>query len=325
MNSKLKDEAIRVLDLEAKSILALKDLLSDGFYKAIDLILSCESKVIITGIGKSGLVGRKISSTLSSTGTPSMFLHPAESSHGDLGVVQNGDVVIAISKSGEASEMRAIINYTSKKGIPLIAITAKPESSLDKAANATLFIGNEKEACPLGLAPTTSTIATLAIGDAMAMCLLKARGFKESEFAEFHPGGALGRKLLTRVKDVMYTGNSLPLVDQNTSMLNVVTLMTGGEVKGVVGVIDSDGNLQGIVTDGDIRRSVLKGEQSLQMKVNEIMSKQPKTIDINELAAKAQFMMENFQIQSLFVIDKNSSKPNSPVGHVRIHDILKVM
>ncbi len=324
MNPELKNEALRVLDLEAQSILALKEFINDDFSKAIDLIMECKSKVIVTGIGKSGLVGRKISSTLSSTGTPSMFLHPAESTHGDLGVVQEGDIVIAISKSGEASEMSAIISYTSRKGIPLIAITAKKGSTLDEGATATLFISEMAEACSLGLAPTTSAVATLAIGDALAMCLLKARGFKEAEFAEFHPGGALGKKLLTRVVDVMYSGKSLPLVNEDATMMDVVTLMTGGDVKGVVGVINTGGDLVGIVTDGDIRRSILKNDEALKQNVAEVMSKNPKTIDVSELAAKAQFMMESFQIQSLFVVDKNSDKPTAPVGHIRIHDILKV-
>ena len=194
----------------------------------------------------------------------------------------------------------------------------------DNGATATLFISEMEEACSLGLAPTTSAVATLAIGDALAMCLLKARGFKESEFAEFHPGGALGKKLLTRVVDVMYSGKSLPLVSENSTMLDVVTLMTGGDVKGVVGVINADDNLVGIVTDGDIRRSLLKSDTALKQSVTGIMSRNPKTIDVSELAAKAQFMMESFQIQSLFVVDKNSDKPSAPVGHIRIHDILKV-
>jgi len=324
LNSELKKEALRVLELESQSILALKESVNDDFLKAIELIMECKAKVIVTGIGKSGLVGRKISSTLSSTGTPSMFLHPAESAHGDLGMIQEEDIVIAISKSGEASEMSAIISYTSRKGIPLIAITAKKGSTLDTNSNATLFISDMAEACSLGLAPTTSAVATLAIGDALAMCLLKARGFKEAEFAEFHPGGSLGKKLLTRVLDVMYSGKSLPLVNESSSMLDVVTLMTGGDVKGVVGVINSGGDLVGIVTDGDIRRGILKNEDALKQSVMDIMSRNPKTIDVGELAAKAQFMMENFQIQSLFVVDKNSDKPNAPVGHIRVHDILKV-
>ena len=209
-------EAQRVLGIESQTILDLKANLNASFNQATELILNCQSKVIVTGMGKSGLVGRKISSTLSSTGTPSLFLHPAESSHGDLGVVGKGDLIIAISNSGEIPEMTPLLNYIVKKGIQLIAITAHMDSTLAKVATVSLDISIRKEACPLGLAPTSSSIATLALGDALAMAVLKARGFDEQSFAEFHPGGSLGRKLLTRVCDVMHT--SLPLVKRDEKM-----------------------------------------------------------------------------------------------------------
>ncbi len=324
MSNELKTEALRVLDLELKSISQLKESLDSSFFEAVDLILNCSSKVIITGIGKSGLIGRKISSTLSSTGTPSLYLHPAESSHGDLGVIQSEDVVIAISKSGEVAEMSSLYNYLARKGIPLIAMTAKPESSLAKNSTICLNIGQSKEACPLGLAPTSSTTSTLVLGDILAMCLLKARGFSEKEFAEYHPGGALGRKLLTRVKDVMLTGDALPLVSTDVNMSAVVSAMTGGEARGVVGIIDENKHLVGIVTDGDIRRSLVKYDNALLVPVTDIMSTDPKTIDKEELTAKARFLMDSFQIQSLFVVDKSSSNPLQPVGHIRVHNILNL-
>ena len=324
MKENIISEAKRVLDLELQAIEAQKSVIDENFVKAIELLDSCESKVIITGMGKSGLIGRKISSTLSSTGTPSLFIHPAESAHGDLGVIQMGDVVIAISNSGESKEMAPMLNYLKRKGIKLIGMTSKKGSSLDKMSDVSLVFNITKEACPLGLAPTTSTVATLAIGDAIAMCLLKVKGFKEENFAEYHAGGSLGKKLLTRVKDVMHSQDSLPLVTEEKSLLEVMTLMTGNEVRGVVGVVDDKNSLIGIVTDGDIRRSLVNDQTVLNQPVKKLMTKNPKTIDVSEMAAKAHFIMQNFKIQCLFVIDKTSSNPTEPIGFIRYIEILSL-
>ena len=231
-------------------------------------------------------------------------------------------MVIGISRSGEVPEMVPLLNYVSKKGISLIALTANFESSLARASTLCLSIPVCEEACPLGLAPTSSSTATLALGDALSMAVLKARGFDEKSFAEYHPGGALGRKLLTRVSDMMHT--SLPLVRGEEKMSQVISLMTAKEVRGVVGVVDERQVLLGIVTDGDVRRRLEKNNLILDERVESLMSKNPKVIDAQELAAKARFVMEQFKIQVLFVVDKSSDKPRVPVGLVHIHDLLKV-
>ena len=248
------EEASRVLEIEARAIQNLSRRLGDSFVKAIDLLLGCEGKVVISGMGKSGHIGRKIASTMASTGTPAFFLHPAESSHGDLGVIGLKDVLIAISNGGETPELQDMIRFAARKGIPLIGITGAMKSSLAKASTVALDISVDEEACPLGLAPTASSTVTLALGDALAMCLLKRRGFKEEDFAEYHPGGKLGRRLLTRVEDVMHSGDGLALVELNTNMRDVINLMTRKEVRGIAGVVDDKQNLIGVITDGDLRR-----------------------------------------------------------------------
>ncbi len=317
------EEAARVLDIEACAITALKKRLDDRFLKALDILHECEGKVVVSGMGKSGQIGRKIASTMSSTGTPAIFLHPAESSHGDLGVVGPKDVIIAISYGGESPELQDVLKFAARKGIKLIAMTGKTGSSLGKAADVTLDISVDEEACPLQLAPTASSTATLALGDALAMTLMKRRGFKEQDFAEYHPGGSLGRRLLTRVSDVMHAGDSLPLVKTGTAMREVLALMTQKEVRGVAGVVDESANLIGVITDGDIRRRLEKSENPLQGQAGEMMSKNPKTIDKSELAEKAAFMMEQFTIQTLFVVDRASQQPAKPVGLLHLQDLLK--
>ena len=316
------DEAKRVFRIEAEALLELSERIDESFVKAVQMVYECQGKVIVTGIGKSGLIGRKLASTLSSTGTPSIFLHPAESSHGDLGVVSSNDLVIGLSYGGESPEMSAILSYVNRKNIPLLAITGKPQSQLAKAATTVLNISIKEEACPLGLAPTTSTTATLAMGDALAVAVLKKRGFREEDFAEFHPGGSLGRRLLIRVKDVMHTGESLPLVKPDSTIAELISAMTSRETRGVAGVIDSKDGLMGIVTDGDIRRRLQKGDLNLQDKAETLMSKNPKTIDCNELAQKALFLMEQFRINLLFAVDKSSSNPMQPVGVLHVQDLL---
>lgn len=317
------EEAGRVLEIEAKAIELLRGRLGESFVKAVDILSACGGKVVVTGMGKSGHVGRKIASTMSSTGTPAVFLHPAESSHGDLGVVSQGDVIIAISYGGETPELQDVLKYCARKGLPLIAITGKVGSTLGKAASVTLDVSVEMEACPLNLAPTASSTATLALGDALAMCLLKRRGFKEEDFAEYHPGGSLGRRLLTRVEDVMHVGDALPVVGLDSGMRDVLALMTKKEVRGVAGVVDDSGSLVGVITDGDIRRRLEKTGDPLDNNAKDLMSQNPKTVDAGELAEKALFMMEQFSIQTLFVVRRSSPQPTKPVGLLHLQDLLK--
>lgn len=317
------DEASRVFEVEARAILSLKARLDERFIKALDLMQACAGKIIVSGMGKSGLVGRKIASTLSSTGSPAVFLHPAESSHGDLGLITGTDVIVAISYGGETPELEDVVRHSSRKGIPLIFMTGKLDSSLSRTADVVLDISVEEEACPFGLAPTSSSTATLVLGDALAMALLKRRGFREQDFAEFHPGGSLGRRLLTRVGDVMHTGEALPLVRPTAPMREVIALMTQKEVRGVAGIVDESENLIGIITDGDLRRRLEKSQNPLADTAGEMMSRRPKTIDVAELAEKALFVMEQFTIQTLFVVDHLSAQPNRPVGLLHLQDLLK--
>ncbi len=317
------EEASRVFDIEAGAIQSLKARLGDSFVRAVDLLHGCEGKVVITGMGKSGQIGRKIASTMASTGTPALFLHPAESSHGDLGMVAHKDLIIAISYGGETPELQDVLRFAARKGLRLIGITGKPKSSLAQVADVVLDVSVDEEACPLGLAPTASSTATLALGDALAMCLLRRRGFKEEDFAEYHPGGSLGRRLLTRVEDVMHIGDGLPLVVLDTNMREVLALMTRKEVRGVAGVTDEGGNLIGVVTDGDIRRRLEKSHNPLEDRAKDIMSRNPKTVDVSELAEKALFMMEQFSIQTLFVVRRSSPNPHRPVGLLHLQDLIK--
>ncbi len=313
-------EAIRVLDIEAQAISNLRQRIDENFFKAVELISSCKGKVIVSGIGKSGQVGRKISSTLSSTGTPSVYLHPAETSHGDLGVIGNGDLVLAISYGGESTELSDLLAFVTRKEIPLVGMTGNKNSSLGKAADIVLDIHVSAEACPMGLAPTSSTTATLVMGDALAMSVLKVRGFKESDFAELHPGGKLGRKLLTRVKDLMHTEDDLALVGADLPLREILPVMARG-VRGVVGVIDEKGVLIGAVTDGDIRRRLLRSNP-LDDLVKNVMSSNPKTIGRDELAEKALTQMEKLSVQCLFVTD-SAKEGIKPVGIIHFQDILK--
>ncbi len=323
MSKNIISEGRRVLALEAQSVLDAAEQLDESFVEAVQLVMNCKGKVVITGMGKSGHIARKISATLSSTGTPSVFLHPAESSHGDMGVISNDDVVVAISNGGESSELFPILNYITRKNIPLIAMTGKLGSTLGKAAQVTLKATVREEACPLGLAPTSSTTVSLALGDALAMAVLKEKGFSKDNFAEYHPGGKLGRRLILRVSDLMHKESALPLVPLDEKMTNVIALMTAQEVRGVAGVVDGDESLIGSITDGDIRRRLQKSIFSLEERARDWMSRDPKTIDRNELAEKALFFMEQFKIDRLFVVDKVSSNPLKAVGLIHIQDILQ--
>ncbi len=318
------NEAKRVLKIEAESVLNAVERIGENFIKSVELILNCEGKLIVTGMGKSGQVGQKIASTFSSTGTPAMFLSSAESVHGDLGVIAKNDLILAISYGGESGELAAVVQYAGRKNIPLIAMTGRLDSTLGKASQAVIDVSVKEEACPLGLAPTSSSTVTLAMGDAMAMTVLKAKGFKEENFAEYHPGGSLGRRLLTTVKDVMHTGEALPIVSPEDKMSEVISSMTSKEVRGVAGVVDSSGELLGVITDGDIRRFLEKENTAPSAHTaKRLMNLNPKTINKDELAEKALFVMEQFSIQTLFVVDKETKTPNKPIGLIHLQDLLK--
>ncbi|HWU42851.1 MAG TPA: KpsF/GutQ family sugar-phosphate isomerase [Bdellovibrio sp.] len=323
MSSKIVQQGLKVLDVEAQAILALKNRLGSEFEQVVKLITSCQGKLIVTGMGKSGQIARKLASTFSSTGTPAVFLHPAESSHGDMGVIENHDVVIAISYGGESPEFSGILRFVARKGIPLVAITGNINSSLSKAAQVTLNVHVSEEACPLGLAPTASSTATLAFGDAVAMAVMAEKGFSSEDFAEFHPGGALGYRLLTRVKDVMHGGEALPAVGLEAPLREVFSIMTHKDVRGAAGVVDDKGDLIGVITDGQIRRRLEKSADPLIGVAKDLMTTNPRTIDANELAEKALFVMEQFQINMLFVLDKESSHPRQPVGILHVQDLLR--
>ncbi|HXC92571.1 MAG TPA: KpsF/GutQ family sugar-phosphate isomerase [Geobacteraceae bacterium] len=314
------EEAKRVIRLEAEALSALAESVDASFEKAVRMILASKGRVIVTGMGKSGLIGQKIASTMSSTGTPSFFLHPGEALHGDLGMIIRGDVVIAISNSGETEEVLRILPIVKRIGAELVSMTGKPSSTLAKAGDIHLNVAIKEEACPLGLAPTASTTATLAMGDALAVALLVERGFKEEDFALFHPGGALGKKLLLSVSDMMHSGNSVPLVKADKLMREAIFEITSKGL-GCTGVIDGEGALLGVITDGDLRRALEKGTDFLDHPASELMVRNPKRILHSELAAKGLQKMEQYSITSLFVFEDESS--NRPVGILHLHDLLK--
>lgn len=321
--SKIVQQAVRVLEVESQAILALRERIGADFEKAVQIIASCKGKLVLTGMGKSGQIARKLASTFSSTGTPAVFLHPAESSHGDMGLIEPDDVVMALSYGGESPEFASILRFVSRKGIPLIALTGAGSSSLAKAAQVTLDVQVSEEACPLGLAPTASSTATLAMGDAVAMVVMAEKGFSSSDFAEFHPGGSLGYRLLTRVRDVMHGGEALPTVGLDTPIRQVLSVMTHKDVRGAAGIVDDKGDLVGVITDGDIRRRLEKSDDPLTGVAKDLMTTNPRTIDANELAEKALFVMEQFKIQMVFVLDKEAAQPRKPVGILHIQDLLR--
>jgi len=313
------DIAKRVLKIEADAILALTDKLNSGFEKAVEVIYKSKGRVVVTGMGKSGLVGKKIAATLASTGTPAFFLHPAEATHGDLGMVTANDVIIAISNSGETEELVGLIPFLKRFNVSLISMTGNSNSTISKAADVTLDVSVKEEACPLGIVPTASTTATLAMGDALAVALLIKRGYKEEDFAFFHPGGSLGKKLFIKVKDLMHTGDALPLVSPDISMTKAVMEISSKRL-GVAIVVDSDKKILGVITDGDLRRGIEKwGKAVFDMKAGEVMTKNPKTISEDELAAKALAIMESKSITSLAVPDSDGKAK----GIIHLHDILR--
>jgi arabinose-5-phosphate isomerase len=314
------ESARHVLRIEADALYALRDRIGEGFVRAVEMMLDCHGRVVVTGIGKSGLICQKIASTLASTGTPAFFLHPAEGVHGDLGMLMKGDVVLAVSNSGETAEVVRILPVIKRMGIPLITMSSHPESTLVKTGDAFINIAVKEEACPLGLAPTASTTATLALGDALAIALLLRRGFKEEDFAFLHPGGSLGKKLLLRVEDFMHQGKEIPLVGMATPLKETLFEITSKKL-GVTGVVDGSGELVGIFTDGDLRRALEKGFDILNHPVSEVMTHDPKRILKTCLAAKALHRMEEYSITSLFVFDDEASR--IPVGIIHVHDLIK--
>lgn len=316
------DLARKVLEVEAQAILALRERLDQTFLAAVKLCVSCQGKVVWTGIGKSGHVARKLASTMSSTGTPSSFLHPAESSHGDLGFLENDDLVIAVSYGANSPELLPILTAVSRKNIPLIAITGNLDSELAQRANVILNVKVSREACPLGLAPTASSTATLAMGDALAMAVLEAKGFNAEKFAENHPGGGLGFRL-SKVSDLMHGGQTLPVLQMTSPMKEVFSVMSQGETRGAACVVDTSGDLAGIITDGDLRRLLDREKDPFRGQVSEIMTKNPRTVDASELAEKALFLMEQFRINVLFVTDKDAKQPRKPVGVIHVQDLLR--
>lgn len=317
-----KDELIElassVFDIEAKAVLKLKDRLGSSFADAIDILYSVKGKVVVTGMGKSGLIGRKIAATLCSTGTPAVFLHPAESTHGDSGIITKDDVIIAISNSGETAELLNLLPLIKRFGVPMIGLTGGLKSTLADKSDVVLDVSVEKEACPLNKAPTTSTTVTLAMGDALAVCLLKKRGFSYEDFLMFHPSGALGKGVLYKVEELMIKGEKLPVVKENSSFETAVKFISDMKL-GCTLVVDNKGVLTGILTDGDIRRTILNHKMSTDLIVKDVMTKNPKTIKGSALAAAALNLMEKHSITSLAIVDDL----NTPVGLIHIHDLLK--
>jgi arabinose-5-phosphate isomerase len=314
------EEARRVIRVEAEALAALADALDGEFEKAVNMILAAKGRVVVTGMGKSGIICQKIASTMASTGTPAFFLHPAEGIHGDLGMIMRGDVVVAVSHSGETEEVLRILPVIKRLGAQLISMSGNRNSTLARAGDVFLDIAVREEACPLGLAPTASTTATLAMGDALAVALLVKRGFRAEDFAVFHPGGALGKKLLLKVEDLMHKGHSIPLVHSDTLMREALFEMTSKRL-GIVGVTDGNGCLAGVITDGDLRRALEKGADIINMAACALMIRNPKRITAAELAAKALQRMEQHSITSLFVFKNEDDK--KPIGIIHLHDLLK--
>jgi len=318
--SEIIESARRVIDVEAEAVAALGNRLDESFAKAVEMVLACAGRVVVTGMGKSGLICQKMAATMASTGTPAIFLHPAEGVHGDLGILMKGDLVIAVSNSGETEEITRILPIIKRMGLPLIAMAGNPASALARAGDVFLDISIKEEACPLQLAPTASTTATLAMGDALAVALLLQRGFREEDFALYHPGGALGKRLLLRVEDLMHGGDDIPKVAPETLLKDALYEISDKKL-GITGVVDASGDLIGVFTDGDLRRQIEQGFEVLSKPVREVMNSHPKRILHTNLAAKALQRMEEYKITSLFVF--SSDEDNKPVGIIHLHDLLK--
>lgn len=310
--------AAKVFDDEIASLLKIRQSLDSGFVAAVEMILGCRGKVIVSGMGKSGHIGNKIAATLASTGTAAFFMHPAEALHGDLGMVDSKDLLIAISYSGESDELSSIIPVVKRKDIKIIAITGNVDSTLAVLADCVLPVTIDKEACPLNLAPTSSTTATLVIGDALAVALLSLRDFKPEDFALSHPGGSLGRRLLTKVSDIMHSGDKLPVISKDASLKEAV-LEISKKGLGIVAVIDDNNQLLGVVTDGDLRRILDSEEDIRNLKVTQFMTKNPKVITAGALAVDAVDLVNNYKIGALIAVDSQQQV----VGAFNVHDLFK--
>jgi arabinose-5-phosphate isomerase len=307
----------KAVKAEALALSEMAGRMGGEFAQAVELLLAAKGKVIVAGVGKSGLIGQKIAATLTSTGTPSFFLHPTDALHGDLGIVSKGDVAIIISKSGGTDELCELLAMLKRVGVRIIALLGKADSALAAQSDVVLDVSVKEEACPHDLVPTTSTTAALAMGDALAIALLDQRNFTPEDFACFHPGGGLGKRLLMRVSDLMQSGKDVPVVRQNASMKDAILEMTAK--RGVTSIVDAEGRLMGVLTDGDLKRLLTKSGDIFSLKVDEVMNKNPKTVDGGQLAVKAAKMMEDFRVTSLLVLDKEKK----PVGIIHLHDIMQ--
>ena len=318
-DTKLQQLARAVIETEAMAVTDLADRIGNEFIQACQCMYDCKGRIVVLGMGKSGHIGAKIAATLASTGSPAFFVHPGEASHGDMGMITQEDTVLALSNSGETSEILTILPLIKRLGVPLVALTGNPDSTLAKAADAHLDASVEKEACPLGLAPTSSTTAALVMGDALAVSLLEQRGFTADDFALSHPGGALGRRLLLHIDDIMHTGDALPAVLASASLSDALLEMTKKGL-GMTAVVDADGKMAGIFTDGDLRRVLDHGVVNVrETKIVDVMTRDCKTAQPRQLAVETLRMMEEFKINSLLVVDND----NKPVGAMNMHDLLR--
>jgi len=317
-DEQLKKLGLAVIDTELAAVQALRPRINDDFARACELMLGCQGRVVVTGMGKSGHIAGKIAATLASTGTPAFFVHPGEASHGDLGMITPKDVVLALSNSGETGEILTIVPIIKRLGVPLISMTGKPRSSLSREATINLDIAVDKEACPLGLAPTSSTTVSLVMGDALAVALLEARGFTEEDFALSHPGGTLGRRLLLHVADIMHSGERIPKVAENASLSDALVEMTRKNL-GMTAIVDEQDRVLGVYTDGDLRRTLDKNIDVHTARISEVMTRGGKTTSARALAAEVLKMMEDHKINALLVVDDD----NHLVGALNMHDLLR--
>ena len=311
------ESAKRTIQVETEAIAQLAGKLDDDFNKACDLCLNCEGRIVVSGMGKSGHIGSKIAATLASTGTPAFFMHPAEASHGDLGMLTPKDVVLALSNSGTATEIVILLPLIQRLGIPLISMTGDPNSTLGRASDAHLCVSVPKEACPLNLAPTSSTTAALVVGDALAIALLEKKGFSREDFAHSHPGGALGRKLLMKVDDIMHAGEALPAVSEEATLSEALLEMTEKRL-GFTTIVDSNGHLTGVFSDGDLRRAIEAGHDQGSRQIGDLMTRGGTTIEQGALAAMAARVMQERRINAVVVVNNEL-----PVGVLNMHDLLQ--
>ncbi len=318
MASSYLDTAKRVIRMEGDAVDALGERIDDSFNRACELLLNCKGRVVVTGMGKSGHIGNKLAATLASTGTPAFFVHPGEASHGDMGMITAGDVVIALSNSGSTAELVTLIPLLKLLAVPVIAMTGKPNSELASSADVHLDVGVEQEACPLNLAPTSSTTVTLVMGDALAIALLEARGFTADDFAFSHPGGALGRRLLLKIDNIMHTGEAIPHINTGAKLSDALLEMSS-KALGMTTVLNEDGSLAGIFTDGDLRRAIDRGIDIHQAKIDDVMTANCRSIKPGILAAEALRIMEDNKITVLVALDDQAK----PVGVIHTHDLLK--